>query len=120
MEIRPFNSQFQVNVASDVRLDGWRGAKDFANTADFSQYLTTKGDYMEYGGEYFKEHFASNRHFPTPAPIVVSESMQSNSGTENTSNNGNTNDDKDLIAEENGGDNPDLDLNKAEEEVFVE
>lgn len=71
MSIRPFQTPYKVVVAQQTTLDAWNGAKDMANGADIQQYLTTKNDYLEFGGEYFREHFASNRYFPTPAVIVA-------------------------------------------------
>lgn len=70
-EIRPFQTLNKIHVASDVSVDAWRGARDFANSSDISKYLITKEDYIEMGGEYLKEHYASNRYFSTPAPIGV-------------------------------------------------
>lgn len=70
-QIRPFQSAYCVIAAENTNLDGWHGARDFARSNDFSNYLTTKSEYEEYGGEYFREHYASNKYFPTPAPIAV-------------------------------------------------
>lgn len=70
-EIRPFETNFNVNVSSNTNLDAWYGARDFANSNDLKQYLTTKQDFEEFGGEYLKEHYASNRYFSTPAPIII-------------------------------------------------
>lgn len=67
MQIRPFQTAYNVVVAQNVNLDAWYGAREFANSDNFSEYLTTKNDYMEYGGEYMKEHYASNKYCPTPA-----------------------------------------------------
>lgn len=72
MSIRPFQTSYKVIVAGQSGLDAWNGARDMANVTDFQQYLTTKNDYLEFGGEYFREHFASNRYFPTPAATVAS------------------------------------------------
>lgn len=78
MSIRPFQSPYNVILAKQSSVDAWSGAKDMANESDFQQYLTTKNDYLEYGGEYFREHFASNRYFPTPAAIVVVPTVADN------------------------------------------
>lgn len=75
MSIRPFQTPYKVVVAGQTTLDAWNGAKDMANGSDFQQYLTTKHDYLECGGEFFREHFASNRYFPTPAVTVASSSL---------------------------------------------
>lgn len=71
MEIRPFQSPHNVNMANDASVDGWRGAQMFANSPIVSEYQITKEMYMEMGGDYLKEHFASNCYYPTPAPIVT-------------------------------------------------
>lgn len=68
-EIRPFQTSFNVVIADDPSLDAWTSARAFANSDNFDQFTTTKADFQEYGGEYFKEHFASNRYFPTPAAL---------------------------------------------------
>lgn len=71
MEIRPFQSPHSVNIAKDPSVDSWRGAQLFANSPVVSNYLITKDMYREMGGDYLKEHFASNSYYPTPAPIVT-------------------------------------------------
>lgn len=82
MSIRPFQTPYKVNVAKNSSLDAWNGARDMATTSDFPQYLTTRNDYLEFGGEYFREHFASNRYFPTPAVTVAAAlSADSNAST---------------------------------------
>ncbi|XP_031622283.1 actin-related protein 5 [Contarinia nasturtii] len=67
MQIRPFQTAYNVVVAKNVNLDAWCGAQQFANSNNFKEFLTTKSDYMEFGGEYIKEHYASNKYCPTPA-----------------------------------------------------
>lgn len=69
MEIRPFKSAYNVIAAKDVNLDAWFGAKDLANSSNFSSYSITRSDYTENGSEYLKEHYASNRYFPTPTAL---------------------------------------------------
>lgn len=120
MEIRPFNSSYKVNVAANVSQNGWHGAKDYANSSDFSKYLTTKADYMEYGGEYFKEHLTSNRYCPTPAPIVLNEPIPTNNDTSNASNSENTIEEKEVTPMITDDITAENDTNKMEEEVFVE
>lgn len=78
-QIRPFQSGYCVVAAENTHLNGWHGARDLARSNDFDKYLTTKNDYLEYGGEYIREHYASNRYFPTPAPIVIQTSENSGS-----------------------------------------
>lgn len=68
MEIRPFQSTFNVKIANDPSLDCWNGAKKFATTgSNISTYSVTKDDYAEMGGEYLKEHSLCNFYYKTPA-----------------------------------------------------
>lgn len=73
MEIRPFQSVFKIVQSPNTRTDAWHGARNFANSPKFKSSVTTRAEYQEYGSEYFKEHYASNRYFPTPSPDVVTE-----------------------------------------------
>lgn len=104
MEIRPFQTVFNVVIADNVNISAWHGAKEFANLSNFNEYLTTKNDYMEYGGEYFKEHYASNKYFSTP--VVLNEPGQTSMDVD-VANNGN--------AEKN--DSP---IMNVEKEIYVE
>ncbi|XP_005990468.1 actin-related protein 5 [Latimeria chalumnae] len=65
LALRPFQSYFQVNMASNPVVDAWYGARDWAldNTTCESGWIT-KADYEEKGGEYLKEHCASNLYVP--------------------------------------------------------
>lgn len=97
MQIRPFKTVYKIVAAKNVYLNAWHGARDFANSSDFNQHLTTKNDYLEYGGEYFKEHYASNKYFPTP--VVLNEPT----------------------TEADNSNNPDnIDTSKLDEDIFVE
>lgn len=69
LQIRPFQTSYNVIAANDVNLNAWHGAKDLANSNQFNEFLITRNDYTEYGGEYLKEHYASNRYFPTPTAL---------------------------------------------------
>lgn len=91
MRIRPFQTVYNVVVAQNVNLNAWHGARDFANSSNFSEFLTTKNDYAEYGGEYFKENFASNKYFATPEPVALNEPTQTSIEADST-NNGDNND----------------------------
>lgn len=68
--MRPFQSTHKVVMSKNPSLDAWCGARDFAGSNDFESYCTTKEEYYEMGGEYLKEHYASNNYFKSPAPIV--------------------------------------------------
>lgn len=71
MEMRPHRSSFNVVKTPEPVLAGWNGARKLASSPIFADTLFTKSDYEEKGGEYFKEHVASNLYFPSPAPIVT-------------------------------------------------
>lgn len=68
-EIRPFQSKFQVNIAKNTRLDAWYGARDFGLSGNLTEYLVSRKDYEEKGGEYLKVHSASNIYTPSPDPL---------------------------------------------------
>lgn len=84
MQIRPFQSKYNVVLAQNINLDAWHGARDLANSSNFNEYLTTKNDYLEYGGEYFKEHYASNKYFATP--VAIDEPSQTSTEVDGTNN----------------------------------
>ncbi|XP_014235354.1 actin-related protein 5 [Trichogramma pretiosum] len=68
-EIRPFQSQFQINIARDPDLDAWYGARDLGLNGNLQTYLVTRKDYEEKGGEYLKYHPASNTYYKSPDPV---------------------------------------------------
>lgn len=48
-------------------LDAWNGARQWVlDQDDLRSVSITKSDYEEYGGEYLKEHLASNRFIRSP------------------------------------------------------
>ncbi|KAJ8257970.1 hypothetical protein GJAV_G00191710 [Gymnothorax javanicus] len=61
LAMRPFQSHFQVSVASRPALDAWYGARDWAlrHTMGGEGWMSRQ-DYEEKGGEYLSEHWASN------------------------------------------------------------
>ncbi|KAJ1940832.1 Nuclear actin-protein involved in chromatin remodeling, partial [Linderina pennispora] len=65
VSIVPVGTQVSVKGAADPVLDAWRGAAKWSmtETSAFKQSCITREDYMEFGGEYLKEHAASNRYF---------------------------------------------------------
>lgn len=79
-EIRPFKSSFSVQIASDPVLDAWVGARDFALGSSFSDCCISQQEYLEKGGEYLKEHTASNLYCATPivdtSTIMVQEEVE--------------------------------------------
>ncbi|XP_063153249.1 actin-related protein 5 isoform X3 [Candoia aspera] len=69
LEMRPFQSSFQVHLASNPVLDAWYGARDWAlEYMNRDEGWITRKDYEEKGGEYLKEHCASNVYVPIRLP----------------------------------------------------
>ncbi|XP_058034115.1 actin-related protein 5 [Ahaetulla prasina] len=69
LEMRPFQSSFQVHLASNPVLDAWYGARDWAlEYMNREEGWITRKDYEEKGGEYLKEHCASNVYVPIRLP----------------------------------------------------
>ena len=81
-EMRPFKSTFNVTIASNPVLDSWYGAREFAVSPSLSQYLITRSDYEEKGGDYLKEHSASNKFYPSPTPLPQAETIPLPVGSE--------------------------------------
>lgn len=67
LAMRPFQSPFNVSIAKNPILDAWYGARKFSLSPLLTSSSITRAEYEEKGGEYLKEHCASNRYFPTPA-----------------------------------------------------
>jgi len=63
--MRPFQSTLKISMASDVILDAWKGARDWAVSSESTNYSVTLSDYNEKGKDYLKEHFASNIFTPS-------------------------------------------------------
>uniref|UniRef100_A0A5F7ZVL0 Actin-related protein 5 n=2 Tax=Macaca TaxID=9539 RepID=A0A5F7ZVL0_MACMU len=75
LEMRPFQSSFQVQLASNPVLDAWYGARDWAlDHLDDNEVWITRKEYEEKGGEYLKEHRASNIYVPIRLPKQASRS----------------------------------------------
>jgi len=64
-QIRPFQSTFNVSLADSVTLDAWRGARKWAESSEMAASSVTVAEYNEKGGEYLKEHCASNIYLPS-------------------------------------------------------
>uniref|UniRef100_T1J7A5 Actin-related protein 5 n=1 Tax=Strigamia maritima TaxID=126957 RepID=T1J7A5_STRMM len=72
LAIRPFQSEFCVTMAVDPVLDAWNGARNWAlKSENISKFSITRAEYDEKGGEYLKEHSASNVYYPSPPPVVI-------------------------------------------------
>ncbi|CAH3183605.1 unnamed protein product, partial [Porites evermanni] len=69
LAIRPFQSTFKVFTAGNPVLDAWYGARKWARTLsnNLRPVSVTREEYDEKGGEYLKEHFASNLYVTTPS-----------------------------------------------------
>uniref|UniRef100_A0A671RZR2 Actin-related protein 5 n=1 Tax=Sinocyclocheilus anshuiensis TaxID=1608454 RepID=A0A671RZR2_9TELE len=65
LAIRPFQSHFKVSLARRPALDAWFGACEWAltNPAEAQGWIS-RHDYEENGGEYLREHCASNIFIP--------------------------------------------------------
>ncbi|XP_027477634.1 actin-related protein 5 isoform X2 [Zalophus californianus] len=73
LEMRPFQSAFKVQLASNPVLDAWYGARDWAlDHLDDDEVWITRKEYEEKGGEYLKEHCASNIYVPIRLPKQAS------------------------------------------------
>ncbi|OAD52191.1 Actin-related protein 5 [Eufriesea mexicana] len=68
-EMRPFGSNFQINIAKNTSIDAWYGARDFGLSGNLPEFLVSKKEYEEKGGEYFKEHSTSNTYTRSPDPL---------------------------------------------------
>ncbi|XP_058827321.1 actin-related protein 5-like [Topomyia yanbarensis] len=75
MQMLSFRSTFNLKLASNPVLDGWRGANRFAMSDNFDQSLITKQTYDECGGEYLHEHLASNFYYQTPASCGLNDTF---------------------------------------------
>ncbi|XP_071802148.1 actin-related protein 5-like [Asterias amurensis] len=69
MAMRPFQSTFQVIPAGDPVLDAWHGAKKWSTTPSANDGFVTREEYLEKGGDYLKEHIASNRCKTLPGVV---------------------------------------------------
>lgn len=69
--MRPFQTPHKIIKSQSVNLDAWYGARNFATSNNLPTFLTTKQDYDEKGGEYFRDHFSSNQYYATPAPTII-------------------------------------------------
>ncbi|CAG5136503.1 unnamed protein product [Candidula unifasciata] len=73
LQMRPFQSSFNVSCAGNPSLDAWNGARKFSLSPYLNVSSITRQDYEEMGEGYLREHVASNRYFPTCAAIVQKE-----------------------------------------------
>ena len=67
--MRPFGSNYQVDIAVDPAIDAWRGASEFTMTDEFEETGITISEYQEYGPNILgrkPRHFAGNIYYETP------------------------------------------------------
>ena len=50
--------------SGDVVLDSWRGASWWASNQDNRCHFISRADYQEMGGDFLREHTASNMFVP--------------------------------------------------------
>ena len=60
---------FILCFTANPTLDAWLGARKCAMSPTFSTSWITRAEYEEKGGDYLKEHSASNRYMPTPVLV---------------------------------------------------
>ncbi|KAJ2025926.1 Nuclear actin-protein involved in chromatin remodeling [Coemansia sp. S610] len=74
----PVGTPISVRRAADPLRDAWRGAALWCtNEAEaFKASRITREDYLEMGGEYIREHGASNRYYSFPASTNSSSPME--------------------------------------------
>jgi len=60
--IRPTKSSFNVTTAKDSLLDGWLGARHWANLDNSLNYFISRQQYEEYGWDYLIEYTQSNKY----------------------------------------------------------
>jgi actin-related protein 5 len=75
-EILPFQSKYKIILSENPSLDAWYGAKEFANLKNLSDFWITGKMYAEMGGEYLKEHSASNKFYPTPMALATEKEVE--------------------------------------------
>ncbi|XP_069608437.1 actin-related protein 5 [Ranitomeya imitator] len=76
LQMRPFGSTFHVSLAAHPVLDAWQGASEWAlQNLEKEEGWISRKEYEEMGGEYLKEHVASNRYtairLPKPASRTI-------------------------------------------------
>lgn len=74
-EMRPLETNINVQLSKSPLVDSWYGAKEFAKSADFHKYLLTPEMYAEQGGDYFIENRCSNMYCPLPEAVQEPDSL---------------------------------------------
>lgn len=60
---------FSFFFEENPSLDAWLGARKWVNSGGIGNVWITRAEYMEKGGEYLKEHIASNCYLPHPVLV---------------------------------------------------
>jgi len=60
VSIRPADSPFRLVSAKEPLVDAWHGARQWCQQDGFEQGFVSRSEYNERGGDYLKEHAASN------------------------------------------------------------
>ena len=60
--VLPAEETIRVRRAQDCVLDAWRGAAKWASDAKSKATFVTRGEVLEKGGEYLKEHSCGNAY----------------------------------------------------------
>ena len=68
--VRPFQSAVRVTAARDAVIDSWRGARRSAMT---DTLYVSAAEYGEKGGDYLREHCASNRYLPLSSNDIYTD-----------------------------------------------
>nr|XP_027210017.1 actin-related protein 5-like [Penaeus vannamei] len=68
LAMRPFESQFNVNLAKNPVLDPWYGARDSAD--ELVTVGLTRADYQEHGGDRIKHHRRGNKYWASLTPVA--------------------------------------------------
>lgn len=71
-----------MHLASNPVLDAWYGARDWAlEYMNREEGWITRKDYEEKGGEYLKEHCASNVYVPIRLPKQVPRTAETSASS---------------------------------------
>ncbi|XP_014262122.1 actin-related protein 5 [Cimex lectularius] len=70
IEVRPFKSEINVRILPTPSFGAWKGCKMLAGSADFTNNFITREEYYEKGGDYLREHCASNVFTPSPLSLA--------------------------------------------------
>ena len=58
-----------LQFTENPSLDAWLGARQWVTSSGIGNVWITRAEYQEKGGDYLKEHMASNRYLPHPVLV---------------------------------------------------